>query len=137
MPQGRSDLFQQHNLRRRAGEAPPAVLARQRCEPDGFASIDAANSAESMVSYLRRGRGQEPIVVVCNFKPVVREDYRVGVPRPGWYRERINPDALDYAGSGVGSAGGVRAESHPTHGHAHSIHWRLPPLGALIFSVGP
>jgi 1,4-alpha-glucan branching enzyme len=88
---------------------------------------------------LRRGqeRGKEPIVVVCNFTPVGREDYRVGVPRPGWYRERINTDALDYAGGGVGNAGGVQAESHPTHGHAYSIHLRLPPLGALIFSVEP
>jgi 1,4-alpha-glucan branching enzyme len=76
----------------------------------------------------------EPIVVACNFTPVVREDYRVGVTRPGWYRERINTDALDYAGSG---AGGVEAESRPTHGHAYSIRLRLPPVGALIFSLEP
>src|SRR5262249_1911042 len=106
------------------------ALHQLDCEPGGFAWIDVANSAERGVSYLRSGRRKEPIVVVvCNFTPVVREDYRVGVPRPGRYRERINTDALDYAGSGVGNAGGVDAEDHPMHGHAYSIRLRLPPLG--------
>jgi 1,4-alpha-glucan branching enzyme len=67
----------------------------------------------------------------------VREVYRVGVPWPGRYRERINTDAVDYAGSGVGNSGGVQAESHRTHGHAYSIRLRLPPLGALIFTLAP
>jgi 1,4-alpha-glucan branching enzyme len=112
------------------------ALHQLDCEPDGFAWIDANNAAESVVSYLRRGRGTQPIaVVVCNFTPVVREDYRVGVPRPGRYRERLNTDAVEYGGSGVGNAGEVRAESHPMHGHPNSISLRLPPLGALIFTT--
>jgi 1,4-alpha-glucan branching enzyme len=108
------------------------------CEPDGFTWIDVANSEESVIAYLRRGRGMRPIaVVVCNFTPVAREDYRVGVPRPGRYRERINTDAVEYAGSGVGNAGEVWAESHPMHGHVYSVRLRLPPLGALIFTLEP
>jgi 1,4-alpha-glucan branching enzyme len=114
------------------------ALHQLDCEPDGFAWIDVANSAESVISYLRRGRGMQPIaVVVCNFTPVVRQDYRVGVPQPGRYRERINTDAVEYAGSGVGNAGEVEAESHPMHGHAYSVRLRLPPLGALIFTLEP
>ena len=111
-------------------------MHRLDCEPDGFAWIDAANAAESVVSFLRRGRGpHELAVVVCNFTPVPREDYWIGVPRPGRYRERINTDALDYGGSGVGNAGEVHAEPRPMHGHQHAIRLRLPPLGVLIFTA--
>jgi 1,4-alpha-glucan branching enzyme len=112
------------------------ALHRLDCEPDGFLWIDAANSAESIISYLRRGRDpHELAVVVCNFTPVPRENYRIGVPRPGRYRERINTDAIEYGGSGVGNAGEVHADPHPTHGNPHSICLRLPPLGVLIFTA--
>jgi 1,4-alpha-glucan branching enzyme len=106
------------------------------CEPDGFAWIDAANGAESVLSYLRRGRDpHELAVVVCNFTPVPRHDYRIGVPRPGRYQERINTDAGVYGGSGVGNLGEVMAEAHPMHGHAHSLRLQLPPLAVLIFTA--
>ena len=112
------------------------ALYRLDCDPEGFHWIDAANAAESIVSYLRRGRGPaELAVIVCNFTPVPREGYRIGVPRPGRYRERINTDATDYAGSGIGNAGEVHSEPHPMHGHPHSIALNLPPLGGLIFSL--
>ena len=112
------------------------ALHRLDCESEGFQWIDVANSAESIVSYLRRGRDpNELAVVVCNFTPVPRENYRIGVPRPGRYRECINTDATEYGGSGVGNAGEVHAEPHPTHGYQYSISPRLPPLGALIFSA--
>ena len=112
------------------------ALHQLDCEPDGFVWIDPNNAAESVVSYLRRGRGRQPIVVVvCNFTPIVRENYRVGVPYPGRYHERINTDAVEYAGSGVGNAGGVEAENHPMHGHPYSLRLRLPPLGALLFTL--
>jgi 1,4-alpha-glucan branching enzyme len=112
------------------------ALHQLDCEPEGFAWIDVANAAESIVAYLRRGRSVPGIaVVVCNFTPVVREDYRIGVPRPGHYRERINTDAVDYGGSGVGNAGALVAESHPIHGHPYSLRLRLPPLAALIFTL--
>ncbi len=112
------------------------ALHRLDCEAEGFAWIDAANGAESVLSYLRRSRDpHEFAVIVCNFTPVPRIGYRIGVPRAGRYRERINTDAQDYGGSGVGNAGEVHAEPHPMHGHAYSILLRLPPLGVLIFTA--
>jgi len=117
--------------------ATPA-LHRLDCEGDGFSWIDAANGAESVLSYMRRGRRPDELaVIVCNFTPVVRRDYRIGVPRPGRYVERINTDAEDYGGSGIGNAGVVLAEPHPMHGHAYSLRLQLPPLGALIFTAEP
>ncbi len=117
--------------------ATPA-LHRLDCDPEGFSWIDAANGAESVLSYMRRGRGPDELaVIVCNFTPVVRRDYRIGVPRPGRYVERINTDAEDYGGSGIGNAGVVLAEPHPMHGHPYSLRLQLPPLGALIFTAEP
>jgi 1,4-alpha-glucan branching enzyme len=105
-------------------------------DPEGFQWIDVANTAESIVSYLRRGRNpNEFSVVICNFTPVPRDNYSIGVPRPGRYRERINTDATEYGGSGIGNAGVVHAEPVPMHGHHHSLRLRLPPLGALIFTA--
>jgi 1,4-alpha-glucan branching enzyme len=117
--------------------ATPA-LYRLDCDPEGFAWIDAANGAESVLSYVRRGREpHELAIIVCNFTPVPRRDYRIGVPRPGHYRERINTDAQLYGGSGIGNAGAVEADPHPMHGHAHSLCLQLPPLGVLIFTAEP
>jgi len=114
------------------------ALHRLDCEPDGFSWIDAANGAESVLSYLRRGRDpHELVVIVGNFTPVPRHDYRIGVPRPGRYRERINTDAQIYGGSGVGNAGEIQAEPHPMHGHAYSLRLHLPPLGVSIFTAEP
>jgi 1,4-alpha-glucan branching enzyme len=112
------------------------ALHRLDCDPDGFRWTDVANAAESIISYVRRGRDPHEVAwVVCNFTPVPREDYRIGVPRPGRYCERINTDATEYGGSGVGNAGEVHAEPHPMHGHHQSVRIRLPPLGALIFTA--
>jgi 1,4-alpha-glucan branching enzyme len=112
------------------------ALYRLDCDAEGFHWIDAANAAESIVSYLRRGRDPaELAVTISNFTPVPRENYRIGVPRPGRYRERVNTDATDYAGSGIGNAGEVHAEPHPMHGHPHSICLNLPPLGTLVFTA--
>jgi 1,4-alpha-glucan branching enzyme len=106
------------------------------CDAEGFLWIDVANAAQSIISYLRRGCDpHELAVVACNFTPVPRENYRIGVPRPGRYRERINTDAIEYGGSGVGNAGEVHAEPHPMHGHQQSLRLRLPPLGVLIFTA--
>jgi 1,4-alpha-glucan branching enzyme len=106
------------------------------CEAEGFHWIDAANAAESIISYMRRGRDPlELAVIVCNFTPIPRAGYRIGVPRAGRYRERINTDAMEYGGSGVGNAGEVHAEPHPMHGQPYSLSLHLPPLGALIFTA--
>ena len=115
-------------------DTPP--LHQLDCDPEGFQWIDVANAAESIVSYLRRGRNPNELsVIVCNFTPMPRENYRIGVPRPGRYRERINTDATEYGGSGVGNAGEVYAEPHSIHGQRYSIAVRLPPLGVLIFTA--
>ncbi|HKS87996.1 MAG TPA: 1,4-alpha-glucan branching protein GlgB, partial [Stellaceae bacterium] len=117
--------------------ATPA-LHQLDCEPEGFSWIDAANGAESVLSYLRRGRDPEGLaVIVCNFTPVPRHGYRIGVPRPGRYAERINTDAEIYGGSGVGNSGEVLAEPYPMHGHAYSLSLQLPPLGVVIFTAEP
>jgi len=116
--------------------ATPALYQRDS-EGDGFSWIDANNGAESVISYFRRGAdAPEAIaVVVGNFTPVPRLGYRIGVPYPGYYRERINTDAEDYGGSGVGNAGGVEADPQPMHGHPFSLCLNLPPLAVLIFTT--
>ena len=107
-------------------------------EPDGFQWIDAGDAEQSTLAYMRRSRDpHELAVVVANFTPVPRHDYRIGVPRGGLYRERFNSDAFDYGGSGLGNAGAVRAQAHPAHGHAHSLVLTLPPLATLLFTHEP
>ena len=114
----------------------PALYQRDG-DGDGFAWIDANNGAESIVSYLRRGTDNpEAIaVIVGNFTPVPRTGYRIGVPYGGYYRERVNTDAQDYGGSGIGNAGGIEAEPYPAHGHPYSLNLQLPPLAVLIFTI--
>ena len=112
------------------------ALHRLDCDPDGFLWIDLANASESVIAYQRRSRDpNELAVIVCNFTPMPRSDYWIGVPRPGRYRERINTDALDYGGSGIGNAGAVHSEAHAIHGYQHAIRLQLPPLGVLIFTA--
>ncbi len=114
--------------------AVPALHQRD-CEPDGFDWIDCNDTDQSVLSYLRRGvNPDECAVIVCNFTPVVREAYRIGVPRRGFYRERLNTDSADYGGGNVGNFGGVTAQAVPWHGHSHSVSVTLPPLATLILT---
>jgi 1,4-alpha-glucan branching enzyme len=102
-------------------------------EPAGFRWIDCNDWEGSVISFLRRARSPENFLVfVCNFTPVVRHGYRIGVPRGGFYRERLNTDLYPYGGSNVGSGEGVWAEDIARHGFAHSISLTLPPLAALV-----
>jgi 1,4-alpha-glucan branching enzyme len=101
---------------------------------EGFEWIDARDADASVISFLRRSAGDGPaVMVVCNFTPMVREGYRVGATRPGYWRELLNSDAADYGGSGVGNAGGVEAIEDPAHGRPCSMRLVLPPLGVLMF----
>ena len=112
------------------------ALHRLDADADGFQWVDVSNAEQSVISFLRRGRGpHELALVVCNFTPVPREDYLIGVPHAGRWRERINTDAFDYGGSGIGNAGEVHAEPHPSHGHSHAVRLRIPPLATLIFTA--
>jgi 1,4-alpha-glucan branching enzyme len=101
--------------------------------PEGFEWVDANDWEGSVIAFLRKARtpGRE-VLVVCNFTPRVRENYRVGVPRGGFWRERLNSDAQLYGGSGQGNLGGVEAAPLPSHGRFHSLNLRLPPLGVVF-----
>ena len=102
-------------------------------EPEGFHWIDAGDAQQSTLAYIRRGRDPDEIAVaICNFTPVPRHDYRLGVPRGGRWQERFNSDALEYGGSGLGNAGLVVTEAHPSHGQAQSLRLTLPPLATVI-----
>jgi 1,4-alpha-glucan branching enzyme len=110
----------------------PALHARD-CEAEGFEWIDANDSANSVLTFLRKaGPEREIAVVALNFTPVPRRNYRIGVSKPGFYREALNSDAATYGGSNLGNGGGVTAEPVPWHGRPHSIALTLPPLGGLI-----
>jgi 1,4-alpha-glucan branching enzyme len=99
----------------------------------GFEWIDFQDADSSVVSFERYARDRrESIVVVCNFTPVPRPGYRIGVREPGTYREILNSDASLYSGSNVGNGGAVDAESVPLHHREYSIQLTLPPLGALF-----
>ena len=103
-------------------------------EPSGFEWIECHDTASSVLSFLRRGRGGEPVVVVCNFTPVARHDYRVGVPAGGGWRERLNSDASCYGGGNLGNGGHVVATEAPAHGRPFSLRLTVPPLGVLFFT---
>ncbi|HVO35438.1 MAG TPA: 1,4-alpha-glucan branching protein GlgB, partial [Gemmatimonadales bacterium] len=101
-------------------------------DPGGMEWVDANDSDNSVLSYLRKSRdGRGEIVVVCNFTPVPRYDYRVGVPRPGFWREVLNTDAREYGGSGIGNLGGVSTVPSPCHGRPQSLSLALPPLAVV------
>jgi 1,4-alpha-glucan branching enzyme len=100
----------------------------------GFAWIDCDDFDNSAVAFLRRAKaGEDFLVFACNFTPVVRHGYRVGVPAGGWYEERLNTDAAVYGGGNVGNAGALLAEPIPAHGHPYSLPLTLPPLAAVVF----
>ena len=100
---------------------------------DGFQWICADNNEESVLSFCRRNRKKEEVVVVVNFTPVARENYSIGVPHGGTYREIMNSDSIDYYGSGVVNVGPIRAERTECDGQTFRLTFRLPPLGAAFF----
>ncbi|HSU81271.1 MAG TPA: 1,4-alpha-glucan branching protein GlgB [Thermoanaerobaculia bacterium] len=104
------------------------------CNPEGFEWIDGSDAEHSVIAFLRRSTAtpDEPIAVVFNFTPVPRENYRIGVPGRGYWREILNSDAAEYGGSGKGNMGGVEAAPVPMHGKTHSLTLALPPLGVLF-----
>jgi len=101
-------------------------------DPAGFEWVDADESDDSVVTYLRRGRETPDVLVACNFTPIVRYNYRVGVPASGFWREVMNTDAQEYGGSGQGNMGGVNSAPIPMHGRPHSLNLTLPPLAVVI-----
>lgn len=105
--------------------------------PDGFAWIDCNDAQQSVISFLRKGPAPDDIMlVVCNFTPVPRYNYQVGVPHGGFWRELLNSDAAAYGGSGQGNMGGIEAAPIPAHGRSHSLMLTLPPLAVAYFKAG-
>ncbi len=102
-------------------------------EWQGFEWIDFHDARNSVLAFLRRGADlEEFLVFVCNFTPVVRAGYRIGVPAPGRYWEILNSDSEHYGGSNVGNRGAVEAEAQPSHGRDYSIVVTLPPLAVVV-----
>ncbi|HEX5535485.1 MAG TPA: 1,4-alpha-glucan branching protein GlgB [Actinomycetales bacterium] len=98
---------------------------------EGFQWIDANDAQNNVFSFLRYGKSGPPLACVVNFGGVPRENYRVGLPHAGVWREVLNTDAPQYGGSGVGNLGRVEAEDVPMHGRPASVALRVPPLGAV------
>jgi 1,4-alpha-glucan branching enzyme len=113
-----------------------AALYEVDFEWPGFEWLEANDNTASILSFMRRARDKSHfVVVVCNFTPVVRENYRVGVPEEGFYREILNTDSQYYEGSGNGNEGGAAAEPVPWNEHAYSLKIRVPPLAAVYFKI--
>ncbi len=104
-------------------------------DPAGFEWISANDSDNSVISFVRRGCDRSrAFVCICNFTPVVRHGYRIGVPGPGKYHERLNTDSLHYGGSNVGNEFGVvDAEQISVHGREWSVSLTIPPLATVFF----
>ena len=111
----------------------PALYERD-FEQEGFEWVEANDSDRSVISFIRKGKSpREFLLVVCNFTPVVRPNYKIGVPRGGPWQEVLNSDARDYGGSGQGNLGGIEAAPVPSHGRYYSLSMTLPPLGIVVF----
>ncbi|WP_313084644.1 1,4-alpha-glucan branching protein GlgB [Pseudomonas sp.] len=101
-------------------------------DPQGFQWLIGDDRANSVFAWLRKSSTGHPLLVVGNFTPVVRENYRIGVPEEGRWLEIFNSDAECYGGSNVGNGGGILAEQTPAHGQPMSLSLTLPPLGVVI-----
>ena len=105
------------------------------CEQQGFEWIDCNDVEQSVFVWRRIGRSRgEEAVVIANFTPVTRYGYRVGLPREGAWTERLNTDAAEYGGSGVGNLGQVRTQASPWQGRPYSAQLTLPPLATLVLT---
>ena len=102
---------------------------------EGFEWIDFHDADNSVVSFLRRSREKETVVFVVNATPVVRYDYRLGVPEAGFYREIIKTDGETYGGRNVGNYGGTQSENSAWMAREHSILIQLPPLSTVAFKL--
>ncbi len=107
------------------------ALWEQDHAPPGFQWIDLNDHNQSVITFMRRAGDGAFLVAVCNFTPVVREDYRIGVPFPGLYREVFNSDRLEYGGSGCVNSGPLPAGSLWWHNQPCSLQLTLPPLAVV------
>ncbi|HVR33382.1 MAG TPA: 1,4-alpha-glucan branching protein GlgB [Acidimicrobiia bacterium] len=110
----------------------PALHLRDLHE-DGFAWVEADDSARSTIVFLRCAEGHPPVLVVCNFTPEVWEDHQVGVPDAGTWTTLLSSDAEEFGGTGL-VPGVVTAGTDGAHGHAHSVRFDVPPLSVTFFA---
>lgn len=106
--------------------------------PEGFEWISGGDAQASVIVFLRRPRGGgAPVLIACNFTPLPRTNYLVGVPLRGFWREILNSDARDYGGAGWGNLGGLESSPVAMHGRANSISLTLPPLSTIVLKAEP
>jgi 1,4-alpha-glucan branching enzyme len=99
----------------------------------GFEWIDFHDKASSVIAFIRISNdGKEKVIIACNFTPVTRRNYRIGVPDGGEYKEILNSDSSHYEGSNAGNAGEIRTESVSCHNRKFSLNLTLPPLGVIF-----
>ena len=109
---------------------------QEDCDWSGFSWISCDDRDNSVIAFFRKGLHKEDMtIVVCNFTPVVRHDYRFGVPQPGTYVEVLNSDDSRFGGSGVVNEGEFTAEDIPMHGMDQSLSLTLPPLAAIYIEL--
>lgn len=114
----------------------PALYSRD-AEAEGFSWVIGDDSDNSVIAFLRHAEpGKAPLLVVCNFTPVAREHYRVGVPVMSAWREIFNSDSIFYAGNNQGNGSAVHAHPEPSHGYPASLLLTLPPLSTLYLRQG-
>ena len=101
-------------------------------QASGFEWVEAGDAEQSVLSWLRRGADGSTLLIVCNFTPVVRNNYRLGVPVAGRWQELLNSDAPLYGGSGQGNFGGVSSVPLAAHGRYQSVSLTLPPLAIVV-----
>ncbi len=106
------------------------------CQAEGFQWIDASDAENSILTFLRKGeKNTPPVVVACNLTPLARYNYRIGVPKPGFYAERLNTDAAMYGGSNVGNVGGAYSQAMAWLGQPYSMLITIPPLATVVFEL--
>jgi 1,4-alpha-glucan branching enzyme len=115
----------------RVYHAEPSLYQRD-FEPGGFSWAVDADREQSVLAFFRYGHeGTNPVLVICNFTPVPRHAYRIGVPEGAW-REIFNSDSAGFGGSNIGNGGLIGSAPHASHGREHSIALTLPPLATII-----
>ena len=112
------------------------VLGCHDLDPQGFRWLATYDNEASVIAYLRRDESErELFAVVGHFTPIVRKNYRIGVPRRGFWREVINSNSEYYGGTGLGNVGGVTTTDVEADGHSQSLVLTLPPLSTTIFKL--
>ena len=114
------------------------ALHQGDCHDWGFSWVDFTDHEQSVICTVRTDRSNSQYyLIACNFTPVPRSNYRIGVPASGFWREVLNSDATEYGGSGQGNLGGLKTVPVPYHGYYHSLPLTLPPLGVVILKHEP